>query len=325
MKSRWRSRSEWQTNVRTTGIPILLLCLAFHLPAQLTSPVLRLAGLINLPTMKRAVLDIAQNSSAQASQVMLAEEQREANLEVREIHAENGTVTLNVQGTESPVTLSLSDLPSRAERSSPGLALENSDLNIVLRLYQDFVGRTVLQSPFLPATTFTLKASVANQHEAALVLERAFAEKEIVTIADGSKFILVVPKSQAATATTHSSQIVSSASNSPASINPTDSPKALALPSNQASDLIPAGLIDFRGVEVRDVLKMYAELIGSNFDRRQALPPGNNKPVVLCSQTPLTKAELIYALDTLLSWQDIKVVPSSGGLVKAVPFFQAGR
>jgi hypothetical protein len=275
-------------------------------------------------------LDIAQGSSGQA--ILLAEGQREGNIEVREIHAENGTVTLNVQGADGPVTLSLPDLPNRVERSFAGIALENSELNTVLRLYQDFVGRTVLQSPFLPVTTFTLKASAADQHDAALVLEKAFAEKEIVTIPDGVKFILVVPKSQVATANAHSSQIVSSPSTSQARTNAADSSTALAasssppprrLPSNPAADLIPAGVIDLRGVEVREVVKLYAELIGSNFDRRQSMPPGNHRPVVLLSQTPLTKAELVYALDTLLSWQEIKVVPSSGGLMKAVRLSEA--
>src|ERR1700730_7667988 len=69
---------------------ILFLYAAFRLPAQTTPPVIRLEGIINLPAMKRVVLDIAQGSSGQA--ILLAEGQREGNIEVREIHAENGTV-----------------------------------------------------------------------------------------------------------------------------------------------------------------------------------------------------------------------------------------
>jgi hypothetical protein len=40
--------------------------------------------------------------------------------------------------------------------------------------------------------------------------------------------------------------------------------------------------------------------------------------MVLKTVTPLSKKEAIYAVETLLAWRGIKVIPAGDGFVKAV-------
>jgi len=80
-------------------------------------------------------------------------------------------------------------------------------------------------------------------------------------------------------------------------------------------DMIPAGLIDFRGVDLKDVLKMYAEL-----RNRTILRPANlaaAQQIVLTTQTPLTRREAVQALEVILSLNGIAMIDMGDKFVKA--------
>ncbi len=78
----------------------------------------------------------------------------------------------------------------------------------------------------------------------------------------------------------------------------------------------PTGMINFQGVSLDQVLQHYAELVG-----RTVLRPANlaaQQQIVLKTQTQLTKAEAIQALDAVLQLNGVAMINVGEKFVKAV-------
>ncbi len=84
--------------------------------------------------------------------------------------------------------------------------------------------------------------------------------------------------------------------------------------------LIPEGLINFQGVDVQQVLDIYAQLVGRTLLRGQ-LPSAQ---IILKTETPLTKAEAIEALQGVLALNGIAVINVGDKFCKVLPVDQAG-
>jgi len=89
---------------------------------------------------------------------------------------------------------------------------------------------------------------------------------------------------------------------------------------NDQGQMIPAGTIDFQGVDLNQVLHVYAELVNRTILRPSGL---SCPPIVLESQTALTKAEAIEALQAVLALNNISVINIGDKFVKVVPTDQA--
>jgi general secretion pathway protein D len=85
-------------------------------------------------------------------------------------------------------------------------------------------------------------------------------------------------------------------------------------------EMIPAGNINFQGVDVSQVLEVYAKLVGRTL-LRAGLPSAS---IVLKTETPLTKSEAIEALQAVLSLNGISVVNIGDKFVKVLTMDQAG-
>ena len=73
-----------------------------------------------------------------------------------------------------------------------------TDLNQVLQIYAELVGRTVLRPTALPAPTITLKTQTPlTRHEAIQAFDAVLALNGIATVNVGDKFVKVVPMAQA--------------------------------------------------------------------------------------------------------------------------------
>ncbi|HTX20330.1 MAG TPA: secretin N-terminal domain-containing protein [Candidatus Aquilonibacter sp.] len=83
--------------------------------------------------------------------------------------------------------------------------------------------------------------------------------------------------------------------------------------------MIPAGDIDFEGVDVDQVLDVYAKLVGRTL-LHAGLPSAS---IVLKTETPLTKTEAIEALQEVLALNGISVINVGDKFVKVVPSDQA--
>jgi general secretion pathway protein D len=86
-----------------------------------------------------------------------------------------------------------------------------------------------------------------------------------------------------------------------------------------ANEMIPPGLINFQGVDVNQVLDIYAQLVNRTL-LRASLP---NASIVLKTQTPLTKKEAIEALQAVLALNGIAVINVGDKFVKVVPVADA--
>lgn len=201
---------------------------------------------------------------------------------------------------ESAITNSTTAVSnSIANPPSPGFVLNNAPLSTVLRFYAEFTGRTVLRPASLPGARLSLVASTTKAAEVAAAIEKALRSQGIATVADGDKFVMVIPEAQLSSVRPRSSQLKVAA-------------KAAA-----PTELIPAGTINFTGANSEAVAQIYAALTGRKFDA--ATSARLNGVVNLQTQTPLSKTECLYALDTLFEWQGIKMVPVGEDLIKAVP------
>jgi len=242
----------------------------------------------------------------------LEERQKESGIEVVNIDVWAGSVELLLDGvtTNRPVLIRL---PGQVP--NPGILLENAGLEPVLELYQEFTGRTLLRWPQLPAAiSFTLIAPVSSAAQAATVLEKVLSTNQIAAIPDGSKFLMVVPTSRAATITPRSAELhlpVRLSEKSPRLQRVTASDQT----ANQ--EPMPAGVINFPKTPIRHVAIVYAGLLRRKFDEK-TVPADAVGTISLRFETPLWEAEACYALETLFSWQGLKLVPIGSDLSKLV-------
>jgi general secretion pathway protein D len=86
-----------------------------------------------------------------------------------------------------------------------------------------------------------------------------------------------------------------------------------------AEEMIPAGNINFQGVDVNQVLDVYAQLVGRTL-LRAGLPSAQ---IILRTETPLTRTEAIQALQAVLALNGIALVNIGDKFVKVLPVDQA--
>ncbi len=79
---------------------------------------------------------------------------------------------------------------------------------------------------------------------------------------------------------------------------------------------MPAGMVNFPGTELAQVLRIYAELKKRTILRTRFLPPAS---VRLKTQSALTRDEVIYALETVLALEGIAAVDDGKTFVQIVP------
>ena len=94
---------------------------------------------------------------------------------------------------------------------------------------------------------------------------------------------------------------------------------AAAATTPSPEEIFPAGNINFQGVDVSQVLDVYAKLVGRTL-LRATLPQA---PIILKTETPLTRSEAIQALQAVLALNGISVVNIGDKFVKVLPVADA--
>jgi type II secretory pathway component GspD/PulD (secretin) len=90
---------------------------------------------------------------------------------------------------------------------------------------------------------------------------------------------------------------------------------------NRDDEVLPAGLIKFQDADIAQVLEIYQELTGRTVLKPSSLP---GTKVSIRTQTELTRAEAVQALDSILSMNGVTMTPQGTKFVKAVAEAQAG-
>ncbi len=104
---------------------------------------------------------------------------------------------------------------------------------------------------------------------------------------------------------------------------PPDAVTISSTPANAISDpdkILPAGSINFTAAPLEQVLEIYAEFVGRNLLRPATLPKAD---IVLKQTTPLTKLELVHALEAALALNQISVVNVGDKFVTVVATAEA--
>ncbi|HXI51295.1 MAG TPA: secretin N-terminal domain-containing protein, partial [Candidatus Saccharimonadales bacterium] len=88
------------------------------------------------------------------------------------------------------------------------------------------------------------------------------------------------------------------------------------------NEILPAGMIKFQEADLSQVLEIYQELTGRTVLKPASVPQAK---ISIKTQTELTRAEAVQALDTILAMNGISMVPQGEKFVKAVAEAQAGN
>jgi len=275
--------------------PIYLLLIHLWLPfcslAQPSPSKPQLAGLVSLPDFQFAIIEFSKQSS------ILGPGLREGYIEVVKVEWTNCSALVRFQ--DANTTLSI-DNTNQVPLS--GLTFEKVQLHTLLKVYGQLYKHSVLRYPSLSSVSrFSFVASASTPTEAARAIEKQLTAEGITFIPDGESFVIAVPKQDAS------------------KVKPHAPPHLKSNSSSQGTEMIAAGMIDFRRVDPVQVAQLYAEWVGKKLDRSQRLPFARYDVITVRSENPLTRDEAIYAVETLLLWHGLKFVPEENGMLKPVP------
>ena len=250
-----------------------------------------LEGIFNLPDFERCLVN--ESGSSQVSYAM-AKGERVGNVEVITINPAEGRVEFMLSPGMRSLVLEITNSPPL------GISFQNAGLVSVLKLYGQLKGRSILH-PFLGySRTLTLRAPAKTKLEAIEAIEAALKSEGLAVVPDGTKFVLVVPQAQAASAVPRSSLIKASTEKA------------------KQPEVLPQGSVCFRNSETMHAVRVYAAYVGRKFEEPDPTPRIANPLLFFESQTPLTLEEARYALDTLFAWQGFEMVEVGEKGIKVV-------
>jgi hypothetical protein len=178
------------------------------------------------------------------------------------------------------------------------IKFQDADVSQVLEICQELRGRTVLKPSNLPAAKISVRSQTAMTRDQAIwMLDAVLALADIAMIPHGDKFALVLPGIENRRA--------------PATASPS------IPPSVNAQETLPPGLLKFQDADISRVLAVYASLLA-----RRPLPVERATPsvkITVRTQTSLTRAEAISALDTIAALNRLQFVLVGDDEVKVLP------
>ena len=250
-----------------------------------------LEGIFNLPDFQQCLVN--ESGSSQVSYAM-AKGVRVGNVEVITINPAEGRVEFMLSPGMRSLVLKITNSPP------VGISFQNAGLVSALELYGQLKGRSILH-PFLGySRTLTLRAPAKTKMEAVEAIEAALKREGLAVVPDGTKFVLVVPQTQAASAVPSSSFIKASDENA------------------KQPEILPQGSVCFRNSETMQAVQVYASVVGRKLENPDRTPRIANPGIVFLNQTPLTLEEVRYALDTLFAWQGFEMVEVGEKGIKVV-------
>ena len=96
-----------------------------------------------------------------------------------------------------------------------------------------------------------------------------------------------------------------------------------AVTNAEPEPLLPALSINFQGVPLDKVLQVYAEYVGRTLLRSPSV--NVQTPITLVQQTPLTRTEIIHAMDAELAMNNVAMIPIGDKFIKVVNLQEAGQ
>jgi hypothetical protein len=202
----------------------------------------------------------------------------------------------------------------------PGtMDIANAGLDQVLPLYASLSQRTVLRPAILPPAVVNLKTPfIMTREESVYALETVLALNGICVVEDGASFAQMVPMAQRAGVKAHApkpepAQRVFDPNKAP-SKGVTDPKEPLTKVERTERELegLKQGFYDFmhapdpRRGSAQRLLELYARLAD-----KTAAPSNDHDgaPIWFQIQTPLSKSELRYAIETTFDLNNLLIIP----------------
>jgi hypothetical protein len=257
-------------------------------------------ALVNLPQFKAVLLGVQHHSldRSNAPPMLVRRLLREGEVfDDRSIRGANVTfellavdmLTASVQLREDTLesVYELEGAAKAAFRSggpNPTLWLPNPTLDDFVDLYAAIVDRTVLCHPNWKGGQLSVAAFPSDRTEAMAILEQELRKHGIRALPDGERFALLVPTGLARAVTAELRNV----------------PRRTFT----TEEYIASGAIDLQA-DLSQALPIYGELLG-----RQPInaKQWRGRSISFRNQTALSRSEALYALDILLSWQELQVV-----------------
>lgn len=256
-----------------------------------------LTGIIELPDFRAACLTVrfqfGSNTTIRTKHSFIGEGRRSdvwlgpgrgnVVFELVSVDCSIGRVNARENGIDVEYVMDRRDAVLEGGTSNLAIWTVDTDVHSVLDVYSELSERTLLLHPQIKPSFLSTAASAQNRAEAAMALKKAFDQSGIAIFPDGEKFEMAVPITLAEALS--------------------GTRKASERAGSQSAE-IPACAIHLLNVDVRQVVVIYGELIG-----RKPIQTGDlvGAPIALRTPNGLTRAEAMYALETLLEWRDLKL------------------
>lgn len=280
------------------AIRLLFVFCLFIASAQAAEKEVKLLGVFSGLRVDFAIVDVGGDSPEWLRIAYLRTGQSAEGVEMGAIDAAKGVVTLKVNGIERQLSMPSDWNYGSTNELTPSLPVmyfHALSLERAVGLYADYKKRTPLMHPQLGSPTFSLKANVHTEAEAVEAWEKLFRARNIATISDGEHFVMVVPFAF------------------------TNSVKPGASALSSTNSLVPPMSINFHSAPIHLAIQAYADYV-----QKEAVNLHDNSwlsccdvPLITLTQvTPLSRGEIIYALDTLFNWNNVRMIPEGAGKLK---------
>jgi|GEM_PF-6612902 hypothetical protein len=255
----------------------------------------KLVGVVAGLSNDVALVEIQTSPGKNPVQLQLTAGKPENGVALVAMDAAKGKVSLNVDGAARELMfdedMQHPTTDTQVEESLPLIHFRSLSLVSVISLYSNLKDRTILIHPQLGTPTFSLYQNFRTKEEAAEAIEKIFKDQNIATIRDGEHFIMVVPYSYTNVVTPKSDTLANS------------------------GPLIPVMSVNFRDFPLGGAVQTYADLMGKDIkDRPSAMDLSCCSTLTFYQETPLSRAEIAYALETQLAWHKLRFVPYEEGL-----------
>jgi hypothetical protein len=206
------------------------------------------------------------------------------------------------------------------EALPPGMIdFMGADLNQVLSIYAAMSQRTILRPVTLPAPTVSLKSQCAlSKEELLYAFETVLALNGICVVHDGAKFVQVVPMAERAQVETRAPKPEPGAKlfdpKKVPSIGVSGSPRPLTETERieQEYERLRKAFYEFMHLPdpqkrpARRLLGLYADLAGKT---AVPSPKFDGTGIWFHVDTPLSKNELLYAIETTFALHNLVIIP----------------
>jgi len=272
---------------------IALVALAFcanlpHLQAQVDPLGWKLAG---IAAFDGPPIAIWQNP---AETQLLREGERNGQVEVVKIMLKTAAVEAIVAGRRMEFKLKSQ---TNFQEGFFTVALEHATLGTMLTLHEDSAGFVLLRHPLLSDTEFTLTILESNRAGVARSIESSLAARDIAFQPDGRRFLKVAPKRMR----------LEMSDSTPSVFERTARPAG------------PTVNINWPHIPIGQLAEVYATVVEREFPKGEIFPALTGPGMITFKGDNLTAKEYIHAMDVLLGWAGIKIVPDGEKFLKVLP------